>query len=73
MRAGLDSIRPMRYDNQVSQTRDTLRLPAIHLFRACTGFDGDFEVWEAIRRLRSCAKSRKLNINADEGNFAIAA
>ena len=41
-------------------------------FRACTGFDGGFEVREAIRRLLDCVSTGKLNINADE-KLALAA
>ncbi len=41
-------------------------------FRACTGFDGGFEVGEAIRRLPDCVPTGKLNINADE-QYALAA
>lgn len=39
--------------------------------RGCTGFDGDFEIMEAIRRpgLRT---NLDLNINAED-NFALAA
>ena len=33
---------------------------------ASTGFDGDVEVWEAIRRSRNCVKMWELNIKADE-------
>ena len=40
--------------------------------RACTGFDGGFEVREAIRRLLDCVPTGKLNINADE-QYALAA
>ena len=40
---------------------------------ACTGFDGGFEVGEAIRRLRDCATTWNLNINADNNNLALAA
>ena len=40
--------------------------------RACTGFDGGFEVGEAIRRLPDCVPTGKLNINADE-QYALAA
>ena len=40
--------------------------------RGCTGFDGGFEVEEAIRRLRDCVPTWKLNINADN-NLALAA
>lgn len=39
---------------------------------ACTGFDGGFEVGEAIRRLPDCVPTGKLNINADE-QYALAA
>lgn len=42
------------------------------IFRACTGFDGGFEVGEAIRRLPDCVPTGKLNINADE-QYALAA
>ena len=42
------------------------------LIRACTGFDGGFEVREAIRRLLDCVPTGKLNINADE-QYALAA
>ena len=41
-------------------------------FRACTGFDGGFEVVEAIRRLLDCVITGKLNINANE-QYALAA
>ena len=41
-------------------------------FRACTGFDGGFEVGEAIRRLLDCVSTGNLNINADE-QYALAA
>ena len=41
-------------------------------FRACTGFDGGFEVREAIRRLLDCVPTGNLNINADE-QLALAA
>ena len=40
--------------------------------RACTGFDGGFEVEEAICRLRDCISTWKLNINAND-NVALAA
>ena len=40
--------------------------------RACTGFDGGFEVEAAIRRLLDCVSTGKLNINADE-QYALAA
>ena len=40
--------------------------------RACTGFDGGFEVEEAIRRLLDCVSTGNLNINADE-KLALAA
>ena len=40
--------------------------------RACTGFDGGFEVGAAIRRLLDCVPTGKLNINADE-QYALAA
>ena len=40
--------------------------------RACTGFDGGFEVGEAIRRLLDCVPTGNLNINADE-QYALAA
>ena len=40
--------------------------------RACTGFDGGFEVGAAIRRLLDCVSTGKLNINADE-QYALAA
>ena len=43
-----------------------------HYIRACTGFDGGFEVEEAIRRLRDCVSTWKRNINADN-NLALAA
>ena len=43
-----------------------------HLIRACTGFDGGFEVGAAIRRLLDCVPTGKLNINADE-QYALAA
>ena len=42
------------------------------IFRACTGFDGGFEVEAAIRRLLDCVPTGKLNINADE-QYALAA
>ena len=42
-------------------------------FRACTGFDGGFEVGEAIRRLRGCVPTWKLNINANNNRVALAA
>ena len=42
------------------------------IFRACTGFDGGFEVGEAIRRLLDCVPTGNLNINADE-QYALAA
>ena len=42
------------------------------LIRACTGFDGGFEVEAAIRRLLDCVPTGKLNINADE-QYALAA
>ena len=40
--------------------------------RACTGFDGGFEVWEAIRSPGTASSTWKLNLNADE-NLAYAA
>ena len=40
--------------------------------RACTGFDGGFEVWEAIRSSGTASPTWKLNLNADE-NLAYAA
>lgn len=43
------------------------------LMRACTGFDGGFEVGEAIRRLRDCVITWNLNINANNNNVALAA
>ena len=46
-----------------------IRLPRT---RACTGFDGGFEVEAAIRRLLDCVPTGKLNINADE-QYALAA
>ncbi len=48
-------------------------LPEVILFSgACTGFDGGFEVGEAIRRLLDCVPTRNLNINANE-QYALAA
>ena len=41
--------------------------------RACTGFDGGFEVEEAIRRLRDCVSTWNLNINANNNKVALAA
>ena len=41
--------------------------------RACTGFDGGFEVEEAIRRLRDCVSTWNLNINANNNRVALAA
>ena len=41
--------------------------------RACTGFDGGFEVEEAIRRLRDCVPTWNLNINANNNRVALAA
>ncbi len=43
-----------------------------YYFRACTGFDGGFEVEAAIRRLLDCVPTGKLNINANE-QYALAA
>ena len=43
----------------------------LEAIRACTGFDGDFEGREAIRR--DHVTVRNLNINADNNNFALAA
>lgn len=44
-----------------------------HTYWACTGFDGDVEVWEAIRRLRNYVKSWNLNIKADDNKLALVA
>lgn len=44
----------------------------LQIIRACTGFDGGFEVEEAIRGAGSRHQSVNLNINADE-NLAYAA
>ena len=41
--------------------------------RACTGFDGGFEVWEAIRGLRDRAITWKLKLNANNNRVALAA
>ena len=41
--------------------------------RACTGFDGGFEVEEAIRRVRDCVSTWNLNINANNNKVALAA
>ena len=54
-------------DNIVIQTQTSC------LSRACTGFDGGFEVWEAIRGLRNRVINLELNINADNNEFALAA
>lgn len=53
-------VRMIDYDKQII------------IIRACTGFDGDVKVWEAIRRLRNCVKSWNLNIKADD-KLALAA
>ncbi len=57
---------------QSQETRFRLITSATLSFRACTGFDGGFEVGEAIRRLLDCAPTGNLNINADE-QYALAA
>ena len=44
-----------------------------YYMRACTGFDGGFEVEEAIRRLRDCVLTWNLNINANNNRVALAA
>ena len=49
------------------------RLHNQNAFRACTGFDGGFEVEEAIRRLRDCVPTWNLNINANNNRVALAA
>ena len=41
--------------------------------RACTGFDGGFEVWEAIRGLRDRVSTWNLKLNADNNELAYAA
>ena len=43
-------------------------VPALPVYsiRACTGFDGGFEVEEAIRSSRTALKREILNINADD-------
>ena len=46
----LDSFYFLLYDKNVLST-DNLLSVTIQAFRACTGFDGDFEVVEAIRGL----------------------
>ena len=45
----------------------------IYYIRASTGFDGDFEVWEAIRGLRDRATTWDLKLNADDNSYALAA
>ena len=53
-------------------TRRCRRAASPKVVRACTGFDGGFEVREAIRRLLDCVPTGKLNINADN-KLALAA
>ncbi len=57
---------------QYYRAYDIVSVESISIW-ACTGFDGDVEVWEAIRRLRNCVKSRNLNIKADDNEYALAA
>ena len=60
-RAGLDKVRPPAYNNRTTVCKT----------RACTGFDGGFEVAEAIRG-PGPRKNLDLKLNADD-NLALAA
>ena len=66
------------YNKEQSKNESIVCSPVIpesvfpYLIRACTGFDGGFEVEAAIRRLLDCVSTGKLNINADE-QYALAA
>ena len=49
------------------------RIFSVKSIRACTGFDGGFEVWEAIRGLRNRVPIWNLKLNADNNELAYAA
>ena len=73
--AGLDICGGFSYNIETGSDRSVnrlIRLSAGHSIRACTGFDGGFEVWEAIRGPGTASTTWNLKLNADE-NLAYAA